>query len=1281
MPREGQRLPLAASVEGPTPSVGLRARSDDIPGLPGPGAKLAAPSLDGEEIELTEKPAAPLGSGAVQGQAAVAKQIVARAATVRRQGEYIGFFEFAIWCFLRRRNLCLNLGTKWVHLDELHPMLQEYTRAQDSKTSAHIAGCHWDDELSTWAAIHEEYKFALGHYVAAVPLDDKPPTQEVCRTLQYQLYALGYMIIGTAAQGDCGIDALAYYDNDFVDLGLVEYRKLRYELATAMRTFANEVSWQKVFRACQENGDEAPPDLVEEVSSGDEACYSSDDDTSDSGSSHDSDQGFWQQFEADVLADALTTETVTSTRAETSGSARGCKEPSGSTATVPPAETSGSARGCRETSGSTATVAPVAMSTGTVDMSTATSTHAPARGRPQFKLFRQYLAELSVEELRKIAGSLGAYRACESRFYADHPPPQRARAKLATRTSCALHQTLALGRSYQKWLLLPEGQAAQRNRRQLRAFLVRGTNKREIDIRKSETQRLTRAWHLVLEQDLHDGMLTTAERAEEAALAQKIVERSAKKRNALGEAKERNSLPPLAHTVDQTLTRAPRLGHVDQRRRRRRLRLQGGPCKCEPLREALFDWFVDMRSLFAKISPQTVLSHADMIAKEVFKEARQRGEWPELPKLGSRWLRGWRREYRISLRKPNTKYKLSKEKLIRRLTCMWTANLRVRWLAWLCLGRELEAWGADQKPLYMNEGGHKGQQTLHLAGTELAISTDIIAQTRQRVSAMTVVTSSLAEASSSLPLALCFKGKTERVLQRLPTNLGPNFIFQFAPKGSYRTEHVVEFLRRALPTWTPERAASKDWRLLYLDAYKPHFAQEVVEEAWAHGFVVLWHGAGTTGLTQVNDTHLHAPFERIYCDMENESMAYQKKWDPAHSKREREDVVFDAVATWRAVGHKEGALGHKRNGLTNSLSGREDPLLGPDVRELWDACDVGRLRTEIKQEIQAKVEAGTLRWDWESIQEIAGSDSLERALGSYAQPGAELEAAQQEGEQVWKDADDRETEEEREERKQEIHARKLSKASAGGLPAHSINGVAVPAAVMDSEADKTAADIFAKKQQQLDDILKHCKGQDMAPFRWTVETKKRRLIKAHYASQSSKQEGIDLIRRYLQVQADAEREGVEKHREERRAVRQKLALQAAMKKKLKNQLGAQKIEREKKKIQREAEEAAAKAAQALRVREFQMDELKSQNAKDKASRQARSDYLQRWRLVCGLNSNVADFWEEFREWYVDWIVKREPKTHHTTMWAMGKKMKEKTRSSCRCLFISVSGWKSSGLAE
>ena len=274
-----------------------------------------------------------------------------------------------------------------------------------------------------------------------------------------------------------------------------------------------------------------------------------------------------------------------------------------------------------------------------------------------------------------------------------------------------------------------------------------------------------------------------------------------------------------------------------------------------------------------------------------------------------------------------------------------------------------------------------------------------------------------------------------------------------------------------MPEWTPQREAAHDWRILYLDAYAAHFADEVADVAWRRGFVVLWHGAGTTGLLQVNDTHLHAKLERDYLNMQALTFAEQQYFDPTDISRSRADVACDVAGTWDHLDHRQVAVGHKNNGLNTSLRGGEDHFLSAAVREVWDAVEGARLRDQIGEEIGEKVASGEYQWSRETIRLLSGRDAAERHLGAYAQEGRELEAAQQEGEPVFEDAPANETDEEKDDRQRaRVAGSKAAAEAATGLAPHTIGGKVVPAKESDTEAAKERAEKFAQKKQILEEL-------------------------------------------------------------------------------------------------------------------------------------------------------------------------------------------------------------------
>ena len=128
-------------------------------------------------------------------------------------------------------------------------------------------------------------KDQLCHYVVAAELSEAPrPRGEAApehHRLEFQLQALGYLMIETAAQGDCGIDALCFWDLGCTLGTERHWRSLRQELARFMEDNQTSPIWQELFQSCQEDderlllertslaeeGDGSEPELVEDPAS------------------------------------------------------------------------------------------------------------------------------------------------------------------------------------------------------------------------------------------------------------------------------------------------------------------------------------------------------------------------------------------------------------------------------------------------------------------------------------------------------------------------------------------------------------------------------------------------------------------------------------------------------------------------------------------------------------------------------------------------------------------------------------------------------------------------------------------------------------------------------------------------------------------------------------------------------------------------------------------------------------------------------------------------------
>ena len=140
------------------------------------------------------------------------------------------------------------------------------------------------------------------------------------------------------------------------------------------------------------------------------------------------------------------------------------------------------------------------------------------------------------------------------------------------------------------------------------------------------------------------------------------------------------------------------------------------------------------------------------------------------------------------------------------------------------------------------------------------------------------------------PIEVLFKGKTKRVLAKVSAPVDVNVSLAFQEKGSYRSADMVAYLEKYLEPWTPERAQKGDWKILMLDSYRAHWSEDIERCCWERGYLALYHYGNTTGVMQVNDTHLHGPFKRIYLNYEEDAFAKQLMHDPGDISRSREQV-------------------------------------------------------------------------------------------------------------------------------------------------------------------------------------------------------------------------------------------------------------------------------------------------------------------------------------------------------------------------------------------------------
>ena len=118
------------------------------------------------------------------------------------------------------------------------------------------------------------------------------------------------------------------------------------------------------------------------------------------------------------------------------------------------------------------------------------------------------------------------------------------------------------------------------------------------------------------------------------------------------------------------------------------LSVQGRPKKALPFRDALYQWFVDIKgAVKTRISHKYVLANARRLLSEYVKGFLDAGmPIPKVPVLTRVWLSRWKFEHGVSFRKPNKRYKVSYAGLLLRLDILWSSNVCIRHFARRMLG-------------------------------------------------------------------------------------------------------------------------------------------------------------------------------------------------------------------------------------------------------------------------------------------------------------------------------------------------------------------------------------------------------------------------------------------------------------------------------------------------------------------------------------------------------------------------------------------------------------------
>ena len=1073
----------------------------------------------------------------------IADQIAQRAFEVRRMGEYIGAFELVVWSVLEQVEVYLVVGGAAHDVREFYG--PAYPMPRGSAPAHYFVACNLGIARrlmavdTTWAGGGR-----FSHYVIGAPLPGHAhaPIDPVSGedSLRVVSLRLGFAIIETQAAGDCGIDTMCHHQG--LSRTAAEFKRVRARLADFMHSHRHDPIWQERFRVCGESvmnpvhrkptdssasskpSSDKPADSSS--SSKPPACRSSTPASKKArlaayfetpyalgrGAHKRSRPGEVASHpqQPDTAKDPLPLETPPLPPPKKGPTL--VPEPKPPAGAIVPLNVSTCAT---ESQSPTGVIVPVSLEAATDSASAQCTRLAHAASRPSV---HQWLQAMSPHVLSSVTADYGTFSVAKAEWLASMPTAARAARGASKRKLLSISKVdhrIAVGLEYLNWAKetdtadssLLGSSSLDSSRRQLHAF-CKHKWAYEGGVPKAVKMWLTRC-----------------------IKAAQVV--------------DTGNQP---WKVGPTLQRS-KFALVPRQHRLRMYGLQGRPVLAPMLRENLFEWFCSLRaSITVRVPSKLLMLKAKCIASEMLGEMRRTGNFVRMPNLDREWLWRFRKHYSISLKKPNKKYKVKKSVLRERLRAMWLTNVRIRAMAQACLGIDIPIYGFDQKGIYMNEAGAKNVGMLALDGETTVALKENHAASRTRVSLMTSVVSQPRELDAlehGLPIEIMFRGSHGgRILSSLEAPAGANvhppqtshaysshskttrdstrrFLactrvstqpfrsFQVAPRGSYREEHVIVFLSRWLPEWSEERAAVNDWRMMYLDAYAAHLTVEVKDLAFERGFIVVYHGGGSTGVCQVNDTDLHAAFEREYQDAEMVSFVEQNLVDPGNIGRTRQQVVDDVVAVWRGLDHGEGVRGHKRTGLSTHLSGSEDHLINRDARTFWDDISFSETRDQEVARIREAVARGDVSWCKADIDSLR-APFPDGDVGTRIE-GQEIEGDLEPGENPYTDSDSDQDED-----------RLSSDGEQGSTCAsRALVPVRLPIEAADTPEEVQEATRVAARLQTLQKIEAAAKESQLPAVQFHVQREMRNLTKLA-RSEEGQTAASALLRRFVRQRREDE---------------------------------------------------------------------------------------------------------------------------------------------------------------
>jgi hypothetical protein len=365
---------------------------------------------------------------------------------------------------------------------------------------------------------------------------------------------------------------------------------------------------------------------------------------------------------------------------------------------------------------------------------------------------------------------------------------------------------------------------------------------------------------------------------------------------------------------------------------------------------------------------------------EYAEECLTRGVRPKLFQPTAHWFTGWERDYGLSMRKPNRKYKCSKELLGVRLEAFWITVFRIRALCLAVHGYDPEMENFDQTPYHANESGSQDATTLAVAGLKVPLI-EGHGDTRVRWSANLTTFSNAQERMENGEMPYCefmFKHDVKAEQSTLELRLrehirgrgyGAWVSVATSSSGSYTADCILNFLERHLPVSPQSRA--RYWRIMFADDFAAHKTDAVRRLCWERGYVLIIHAGGATPFVQTCDTDLNQHVRRDYLAGETQELIghFQRgEVIPKLTPETMIDLMVDVLSVQSL--HTRAAAGYRMTAVAVPLDGEHDEWIAREAKDFWE--DRG-MRQKVDAEIarvRSDAAKGHLTWSYGEVRDL-----------------------------------------------------------------------------------------------------------------------------------------------------------------------------------------------------------------------------------------------------------------------------------------------------------------------